>query len=72
MPIESINLSTTKKSDFVPTADEIKTIQEKMKDPEFMKLMTEYMTSLEDPAYRAEEEAYLEQVEREAKEGGDK
>ena len=71
MPIESINLSTTKKSDFVPTADEIKTIQEKMKDPEFMKLMTEYMTSLEDPAYRAEEEAYLEQVEREAKEGGD-
>lgn len=72
MPLESINLSASgKKSDFKPTEQEMNTIKEKMKDPEFMKLMTEYMESLSDPKYRQEEEEYLAQVEREAKEGGD-
>jgi dynein assembly factor 2 len=70
MPVESINLFD-KKDDFKPTADEMRVIADKMKDPEFAKLMAEYMESLSDPATKKEEEEYLAQMEREAKEGGD-
>ena len=70
MPIESINLFD-KKEEFKPTADEMRVIADKMKDPEFAKLMHEYMETLNDPQTRKEEEEYLEQMEREAKEGGD-
>jgi dynein assembly factor 2, axonemal len=72
MPLESVNLLDKKGNDeFVPTEQEVKLIHEKMKDPEFAKLMQEYMTSLSDPETRREEEEYLKQMEREAKEGGD-
>ncbi|KAI5691045.1 preRNA processing PIH1 [Leishmania braziliensis] len=56
---------------FTATQEELLVIQEKMKDPVFSELMHEYMKSLEDPETRREEEAYLEQAEREAREGGD-
>ncbi|CAG9572510.1 conserved hypothetical protein [Leishmania major strain Friedlin] len=56
---------------FAATPEEMRVIQEKMKDPVFAELMHEYMKSLEDPETRREEEAYLEQAEREAREGGD-
>ncbi|CBZ33431.1 hypothetical protein, conserved [Leishmania donovani] len=56
---------------FTATPEEMRVIQEKMKDPVFAELMHEYMKSLEDPETRREEEAYLEQAEREAREGGD-
>lgn len=76
MPIETVNLTAAANTpepqqQFQPTADELRSIQDKMKDPVFVELMAEYMRSLEDPAARAEEEAYLEQAEREAREGGD-
>ncbi|CUG91854.1 Hypothetical protein, putative [Bodo saltans] len=72
MPLESVNLLDKKGNDeFVPTEQEVKLIHEKMKDPEFAKLMHEYMASLSDPETRREEEEYLKQMEREAKEGGD-
>ncbi|KPA78615.1 hypothetical protein ABB37_06215 [Leptomonas pyrrhocoris] len=80
MPLERVNLargtgdapagaSSTDK--FAATPEELRAIQEKMKDPVFVELMHDYMRSLEDPATRQEEEAYLEQAEREAREGGD-
>ncbi|KAG5481091.1 hypothetical protein LSCM1_06770 [Leishmania martiniquensis] len=56
---------------FTATPEELRAIQEKMKDPVFAELMHEYMRSLEDPDTRREEEAYLAQAEREAREGGD-
>jgi dynein assembly factor 2 len=56
---------------FKPTTEELETIRKKMDDPEFMKLWAEYAQSLADPKYRAEEEEYLRQMEREAQEGGD-
>ncbi|KAH8611963.1 putative pre RNA processing PIH1 Nop17 [Trypanosoma vivax] len=74
MPLETINLLGKKPQEdekFSPTAEEINTIRKKMEDPKFMELFQEYMKSMEDPETRREEEAYLEQVEREAKEGGD-
>lgn len=77
MPLETVHMSGAKavggngSSDFKATPEELRTIQERMKDPTFVKLMHEYMESLSDPETRAEEEAYLEQAEREAKEGGD-
>ncbi|KAH9589432.1 PIH1 [Trypanosoma melophagium] len=74
MPLETINFSNRGKQDaakFTPTAEELRTIQEKMQDPKFVQLFHEYMKSMEDPETRREEEAYLQQVEREAKEGGD-
>lgn len=70
MPLHSINVHD-RKEEFKPTTEELKIIGDKMKDPEFVKLMHEYMQSLEDPETRKEEEAYLEQMEKEAKEGGD-
>src|SRR5689334_6974955 len=71
MSLQAVNLhDKTKDEEFKPTAQELKTIAEKMKDPEFMKLWTEYAMSLKDPAYRKEEEEYLKQVEKEAREGG--
>ena len=69
MPLQSVDLHGDEK--FVPTEDEVRTIQEKMKDPEFMRLMTEYMESLQDPEYRREEEEYLSQIENEARSQGD-
>lgn len=75
MPLQTINMtgkpSTGGESDIKPTAEELRVIQERMKDPKFVELMGEYMQSLADPKTRAEEEAYLEQAEREAREGGD-
>lgn len=72
MPLESVNLFDKKDNDdFQPTAEEVRVIKDKMKDPEFAKLMHEYMQSLSDPETRREEEEYLKQMEREAKEGGD-
>ncbi|CCW69600.1 unnamed protein product [Phytomonas sp. Hart1] len=56
---------------FQATPEELGAIREKIKDPVFAKLMHEYMESLSDPEVLREEEAYLEQAEREAKEGGD-
>ncbi|KAG5507659.1 hypothetical protein JKF63_06608 [Porcisia hertigi] len=80
MPLEHINLSRSSGAEasagksgdkFTATPEELRVIQEKMKDPVFAELMHEYMMSLEDPETRREEEAYLEQAEREAREGGD-
>lgn len=77
MPLETIHMPGLKakdgksSSDFQATPEELRTIQERMKDPKFVELMKEYMESLSDPETRAEEEAYLEQAEKEAKEGGD-
>lgn len=77
MPLETVHMSASKakdgnsSSDFKATPEELRSIQERMKDPKFVKLMHEYMESLSNPETRAEEEAYLEQAEREAKEGGD-
>ncbi|ORC92719.1 putative protein kintoun-like [Trypanosoma theileri] len=74
MPLETVNFANKGKKDaekFTPTPEELRTIQEKMKDPKFVQLFHEYMKSMEDPETRREEEAYLQQVEREAKEGGD-
>lgn len=77
MPLETIHFPGMKSkegkssSDFQATPEELRTIQERMKDPKFVELMKEYMESISDPETRAEEEAYLAQAEREAKEGGD-
>eukprot|EP00796_Vickermania_ingenoplastis_P013490 gene13490-9297_t len=74
MPLETINMARPKgekRSDFHATPEELRSIQERMKDPKFVELMSEYMQSLSDPETRAEEEAYLEQAEREARDGGD-
>ncbi|ESL11043.1 hypothetical protein TRSC58_01216 [Trypanosoma rangeli SC58] len=73
MPLESINLSRrdAQEEKFTPTPEELRTIQEKMKDPKFVELFQDYVKSMEDPETRREEEAYLQQVEREAKAGGD-
>lgn len=60
-----------KKDDFKLTTDEAKRLEEKMKDPEFMKLWVEYAQSLADPKVREEEEAYLREVEERAKSDGD-
>ncbi|EAN98102.1 hypothetical protein C3747_2g53 [Trypanosoma cruzi] len=74
MPLETINLSGKDAQDgekFTPTPEELRTIQEKMKDPKFVELFHSYMKSMEDPETRREEEAYLKQVEHQAKAGGD-
>ncbi|RNF11242.1 putative protein kintoun-like [Trypanosoma rangeli] len=73
MPLETINLSSrgAQEEKFTPTPEELRTIQEKMKDPKFVELFQDYVKSMEDPETRREEEAYLQQVEREAKAGGD-
>ncbi|EAN78660.1 pre-RNA processing PIH1/Nop17, putative [Trypanosoma equiperdum] len=74
MPLETVNFMNKNTKDgetFTPTPEEIQTIRKKMDDPKFLKLFQEYMKSMEDPETRREEEAYLEQVEREAREGGD-
>ncbi|CCW64937.1 unnamed protein product [Phytomonas sp. EM1] len=63
--------SSGKDSGFQATPEELNAIREKIKDPVFAKLMHEYMESLSDPETLREEEAYLEQAEREAKESGD-
>ncbi|EKF31198.1 hypothetical protein MOQ_004967 [Trypanosoma cruzi marinkellei] len=74
MPLETINLSGKDAQEggkFTPTPEELRTIQEKMKDPKFVELFHSYMKSMEDPETRREEEAYLKQVEQQAKAGGD-
>lgn len=81
MPLEHINLareranangsSQDEAEKFTATPEELRAIQDKMKDPKFVELMHEYMQSLEDPETRREEEACLAQAEREAREGGD-
>lgn len=83
MPLERVDLargrsgaagassSSSSAEKFTATPDELRTIEEKMKDPVFVSLMHDYMKSLEDPETRREEEAYLAQAEREAREGGD-
>lgn len=79
MPLETINMCGKGEGgskaggggDFKATPEELRALQERMKDPKFVELMGEYMRSLSDPETRAEEEAYLEQAEREAREGGD-
>ncbi|KAG5503700.1 hypothetical protein JIQ42_05923 [Leishmania sp. Namibia] len=86
MPLEHVNLArehlgsggaaqsgrgSSSGEEFTATPEELSVIQEKMKDPVFAELMHEYMTSLEDPETRREEEAYLRQAEQEAREGGD-
>ncbi|RNF25783.1 putative protein kintoun-like [Trypanosoma conorhini] len=74
MPLETIHLSgrdAQAGEKFAPTPEELRTIREKMKDPKFVELFQDYMKSMEDPETRREEEAYLQQVEREAKAGGD-
>ncbi|GET87840.1 hypothetical protein, conserved [Leishmania tarentolae] len=81
MPLEQINMARERLNGeaaarqggekFTATPEEMRVIEEKMKDPVFAELMHEYMKSLEDPETRREEEAYLEQAEREAREGGD-
>ena len=68
--MQAINLHQ-KGDDFKATPDELRTIADKMKDPEFRKLWAEYTQSLQDPQYRKEEEEYLKQIEKEAKDGGD-
>lgn len=77
MPLETVNLAAEKaasaadRATFQPTTEELHTIQEKLKDPKFVELMHDYMQSLQDPETLKEEQAYLEQSEREAREGGD-
>jgi dynein assembly factor 2, axonemal len=81
MPLERVNLArgaggaaaagAPPAEAFKATPEELRVIEEKMKDPVFVELMHDYMKSLEDPETRREEEAYLEQAEREAREGGD-
>ncbi|KAL7705623.1 PIH1 N-terminal domain/PIH1 CS-like domain containing protein [Lotmaria passim] len=80
MPLERVSLargtngaaaSAPSSDKFTATPEELRVIQEKMKDPVFVELMHDYMKSLGDPETRREEEAYLEQAEREAREGGD-
>eukprot|EP01060_Flectonema_neradi_P005654 TRINITY_DN13798_c0_g1_i2.p1 TRINITY_DN13798_c0_g1~~TRINITY_DN13798_c0_g1_i2.p1 ORF type:complete len:599 (+),score=171.20 TRINITY_DN13798_c0_g1_i2:86-1798(+) len=53
------------------TSDEMKRFKECMKDPKFMDLWNDYAAEISDPANLAEQEEYLKQVEKEAKEQGD-
>nr|CCC94316.1 unnamed protein product [Trypanosoma congolense IL3000] len=74
MPLETVNFTGKPSPDgetFTPTAEELRTIRKKMDDPKFLELFQEYMNSMEDPETRREEEAYLRQVEQEARMGGD-
>ena len=69
--MQTLDLHAKKNEKFQPTPEELNAIKSKMDDPEFMKLWAEYAQELQDPKYRAEEEAYLRQIEQEAQEGGD-
>ena len=45
------------------TEDEAKKFETAFKDPEFRKLMSEYVAEISDPANRAEQDAYIKQLE---------
>ena len=49
------------------TSDETSRFQKAFNDPEFRKLFADYMDELQDPANRAETEAYISQLEGEQK-----
>eukprot|EP01059_Diplonema_ambulator_P012984 TRINITY_DN23484_c0_g1_i2.p1 TRINITY_DN23484_c0_g1~~TRINITY_DN23484_c0_g1_i2.p1 ORF type:complete len:597 (+),score=230.94 TRINITY_DN23484_c0_g1_i2:1636-3426(+) len=53
------------------TPDEMRRFQECMKDPKFLDLWQDYAREISDPKNLKEQEEYLQQVEREAKEQGD-
>ena len=49
------------------SAEEADRIRESMKKPEFTKYLREYMDEISDPRHRAEQEAYIKQMENEGK-----
>ena len=53
------------------TSDEMNRFKDCMKDPKFMDLWNDYAAEISDPANLKEQEEYLKQVEREAKDQGD-
>ncbi|KDO23424.1 hypothetical protein SPRG_11517 [Saprolegnia parasitica CBS 223.65] len=57
---------------FDMTPDEQQSFVKAMKDPEFRSLLNEYMLEISDPTHRAEQEAYLRQLENDNKVPTDK
>ena len=45
------------------TAEEARQLEQAFKDDEFRKLMAEYVTEISDPNFKAEQEAYITQLE---------
>eukprot|EP00755_Sulcionema_specki_P018036 Sspe_Gene.65850::Locus_38939_Transcript_1_1_Confidence_1.000_Length_2034::g.65850::m.65850/K19751/DNAAF2, KTU, PF13; dynein assembly factor 2, axonemal len=65
-------IDMTKKQERVEmTPEEIRRFRECMKDEKFVQLWKEYADEISDPKHLKEQEEYLQQVEREAKEAGD-
>eukprot|EP00636_Phaeomonas_parva_P017487 CAMPEP_0118872412 /NCGR_PEP_ID=MMETSP1163-20130328/14613_1 /TAXON_ID=124430 /ORGANISM="Phaeomonas parva, Strain CCMP2877" /LENGTH=591 /DNA_ID=CAMNT_0006807595 /DNA_START=83 /DNA_END=1855 /DNA_ORIENTATION=+ len=56
-----------KGGDLQMTSEEVKKFQAAFDEPEFRKLLSEYMDEISDPAHRAEQEAYIRQLEADNK-----
>jgi dynein assembly factor 2 len=52
------------KPSFDMSAEEEKQLNEAMKQPEFRRLLDDYMKEISDPAARAEQEKYIEMLEQ--------
>ena len=56
-------MNNTKKDEFKMTSEEVNNLQEAFKKEEFRKMFTEYLNDMQDPKYRAEQEAYIKECE---------
>ena len=56
-----------KKDEFKMTKDEADRLRSALEKPEFREMLMEYAAELEDPKYKAEQDAYLRQVESEGR-----